>query len=143
MIIHFGRKAENTRHLFEKEKGFIQYFKDKDVEVSVKIINFEKSVELSTLEKNLANVHGIYITTSKSYLIAEHLKLYKDIKVIGYDLIPENIAYLNAGTIDVLLNQNPKKQGNKGVLFLSDYLIYKKPMPSLKLFNIDIINNII
>jgi len=139
LIIHFGRKSENTSHLFEKEKGFIQYFKDKNIEVAVNIINFEKSINLATLQKILINVHGVYITTSKSYLIAEHLKHYKELKVIGYDLIPENIAYLKEGTIDVLLHQNPKKQGNKGVLFLSDHLIYKKPMQTLKLFPIDII----
>ena len=139
LIIHFGRKSENTSHLHEKEKGFIQYFKDKYLEVAVKIINFGELVDFSSLKNILVNVHGVYITTSKSYLIAAHLKGFKEIKVIGYDLIPENITFLNEGTIDVLLNQNPKKQGNKGMLFLSDHLIYKKPMPKLKLFPIDII----
>ncbi len=139
LIVHFGRKSENTSHLYDKEKGFKEYFHNSEQGVIIKVINFEKSINSLKLIKNLENVSGIYITTSKSYLIAEHLKMFPGIKVIGYDLIRENIENLNEGTIDVLLNQNPKKQGYKGILFLSDFLIYKKPIPLVKLFPIDII----
>lgn len=139
LIIHFGRKSENTTHLYEKEKGFKNYFDDQKQEVVIQVINFEKSIDSFKLKKNLADVSGIYITTSKSYLITKHLKMFPSIKVIGYDLIPKNIEFLNDGTIDVLLNQNPRKQGYKGILFLSDFLIYKKPIPLVKLFPIEII----
>lgn len=138
LILNFDGKKENLTHVKEKEKGFIDYLKENDPKTTTDISNFD-ALNSKTLSEKLKFVHGVYITNSKTHLIAKFLKLHPRLKVIGYDLIPENIKLIQEGTIDILLNQNPKLQGNYGVSFLAEYLLYGRQMPKRKLLPIDIL----
>ena len=54
-------------------------------------------------------------------------------------LIPKNVQQLKEGKIDILIHQNPISQGYDGISLLSDYLIYKKEVPKVKLLPLDIV----
>ena len=58
---------------------------------------------------------------------------------MGYDLLEHNIRFLNEGVIDFLINQNPKKQGYRGIYALADALVFKKEVAPLKYLPLDII----
>ena len=93
------------------------------------------------LNKDLA-IKSIFVTTSKAYKIAKYLEQnnLKDIKLIGYDLLSENIHYLKNNYIDFLIHQNPKEQVYLGIKFLVEFFLFNKEIPEKNLLPIDIIS---
>jgi len=63
----------------------------------------------------------------------------KDTLLIGYDLIQENISFLDKGIINFLIGQNPEDQGYKSVLAMFNYLLLNKPVNKINYSPIDII----
>ena len=49
--------------------------------------------------------------------------------LIGYDMIGENMEYLENGTIDFLICQKPEEQGYKSTMAMFNYLL-KGKMPA-------------
>lgn len=149
LIIHIGEKAQNSIHLYKKEEGFREFIKQHHAEqVEVVTIqlpspanrSFEKKLE-QTLNK-YQDTRGIFVTTSKAYTIAGFLEKAgkASIRLIGYDLIEENLPYLQRGTIDILIHQNAEKQSFLGISYLIDYLVFKKAIPQMKYLPLSIIS---
>ncbi|QTD36923.1 LacI family DNA-binding transcriptional regulator [Polaribacter batillariae] len=142
-IIHIDEDFNNAIHMQEKEKGFRNYFYELE-NSSYQITTYSaKNADLKNklryifnISKNLA---GIFVTTSKTYKVAEFTKE-KNIKIIGYDLLDENIRYLKNNHIDFLIHQNPKKQVYLGLNYLVEHLLFGKEIPAKSLLPIDIIN---
>ncbi len=59
--------------------------------------------------------------------------------MVGYDLIEDNIEYLNLKAIDFLIHQNPKRQAYLGITILIEYFIFDKEIMAEQLLPIDII----
>lgn len=149
LIAHFDEDLSNAAHLSKKELGFRNYFKQKHIDQEYNILeaelnssNISKFSEgLSEFVENIPDLEGIFVTTSKAYKVASYLKQrhIKKIKIVGYDLLPKNIQFLNNGFISFLINQNPKGQGYWGINSLADHLIFKKEVNSLKYLPLDIV----
>lgn len=146
-IVHIDESYKNAIHMQEKERGFRDYFSKKEnsdfiiTTLKLKHPNFESNFTDFLIEN--PNLTGIFVTTSKAHQIAKIIfdaKQY-NIGIIGYDLIGENIAYLNQGTIDFLIHQNPKRQAYLGITHLAEYFIFDKEIPEMTLLPIDIINS--
>ncbi len=60
-------------------------------------------------------------------------------RLIGYDLIPENVAAVKNGDIDFLLSQRPEIQGYEGVMTLYRAIVLKEKVVSHRTMPIDII----
>jgi LacI family transcriptional regulator len=71
-------------------------------------------------------------------LLEKHGK--NNIRLVAYDLLEKNLAYLRRGTIDFLINQNSKKQAFLSVSKLVNYLLFKKALPATHLFPLEIIS---
>ncbi len=146
-IIHINEVFKNAIHMQEKEKGFRNYFKElqnsnyKIITCKLKQPNFEKT--LTDFMQEYPSISGIFITTSKAYQVAALIeKKYKNkITIIGYDLLDENIKYLNKGVIDFLINQNQKRQAYLGTTNLIEHFIFDKEISREILLPIDIINS--
>jgi LacI family transcriptional regulator len=85
---------------------------------------------------------GLLVTTSKgasivSNLVQKHGK--NGIRLVAYDLLKENLHYLNNGIIDFLINQNSRRQGFIGISQLANYLVFKKDTSPSYLFPLEII----
>ena len=149
LIAHIDEKISNAQHLVKKEQGFRNYFVQNNLEHQYDILRVElKRANQSEFIKALdhviestLNLKQIFVTTSQAYDIAKYLeqKHITHIKLIGYDLIPPNLHYLNNGAISFLINQNPKGQGYWGINHLSDYLVFKKEVPMIKYLPLDIV----
>jgi LacI family transcriptional regulator len=149
LIAHFDEELSNAAHLSKKEQGFRSYFKQKHIEQEYNILEaelnssdfFKFSERLSEFVENIPDLKGIFVTTSKAFKVASYLKQrhIKRIKIVGYDLLPENIRYLNSGFISFLINQNPTGQGYWGVHQLADHLVFKKEVLALKYLPLDIV----
>lgn len=139
LILHIGVQTENATHVEEKEIGFLDYFRERDASSTIEIIRFEAELHVGLLDHKLSKTDGLFITNSKTHVAEDLLRKHPSVKIIGYDMIPENIELLREGTIDILLNQNPKLQGYHGISIVTEYLLYQREMPKNKLLPIDII----
>lgn len=147
-VLHVNEDSKNSIHLMDKQRGFEQYFKTRN-KADFKTIALDiNETEESLLEKQVQGVvkenhlKGIFVTTSKgTSTIAGILeKLNRlDLRLIGYDLLPENIQHLQAGTIDFLINQNSKHQTFLGIQQLANFLFLKKEPSAKNLLPLEII----
>jgi LacI family transcriptional regulator len=110
-----------------------------------KEINFKHGVtfeeQLGAVFQEQPGLSGIYVTTSKAFDIAAYLIKHglNHIKLIGYDLLKQNLDYLNQEVIHFLINQNPHGQGYWGIHQLASHLVFKKNIPPIKFLPLDII----
>ena len=148
-VMHLEDNFENAHHLTAKEKGFRDYFEncsEKGVEIIQ--LNFppltsqnELYAYLNNQLKQLPFFEAIFVTTSRTYMIAEYLEEIGNDKtlLLGFDLIPKNIQYLSDGKIDFLINQNPLKQGYLGTMNIVEHLIKKEKIDAIINVPLDIV----
>jgi LacI family transcriptional regulator len=149
LILHFAKEMDNLNHLVQREKGFYAYFKTNDPEGKRKLITLEianptDSTFPEKMEAALDTdpaVRGIFVTNSQVYHLAKFLEQTgkSGIRVIGHDLISENIDYLKKGIVDFLICQRPEEQGYNSVISLFNHIISKKPVLTDNYTPIDII----
>ncbi len=144
-ILHINEEA----HMRQKENGFKEYFEDKKG-ISHSIITYslneDKSeqidfkLDIFDFFKKNPKISAVFVTNSKAYLLVEALKnLDRDISIVGYDLLRENINHLESGKIDFLIHQKPKRQAYLGVVNLAEHFLFGKQLPLQNLLPIDII----
>jgi LacI family transcriptional regulator len=149
LILNFAREMDNLNHLVQREKGFNEYFSINKPERSKKLItldianptDLEAQEKIKTVLQMNPDIQGIFVTNSQVYYlgrILEQLKL-TGIRVIGHDLINENITFLKKGIIDFLICQRPEEQGYRAILTLFEHLVLKKEVDSENYTSIDII----
>jgi LacI family transcriptional regulator len=149
LVLHFAKERDNMNHLVQREKGFYEYFAKKKPEGSKTLITMEiadptdsKSQEkIKNMIRLNNDIKGIFVTNSQVYYLGRLLKEINQpgIRVIGHDLIKENIDFLNMGIVDFLICQRPEEQGYRAIQTLFEYLILKKEVNSENFTSIDII----
>lgn len=146
-ILHLDEDIQNSVHLLEKERGFREYFIQRNtLHFDIREISFhpsEPGFEASLQELlNDTELKGIFVSTSKgtSVVAAQLEKTGKqNIRLIGYDILEDNLKYLRHGTIDFLINQNPKRQAFLSISHLANNLVFKKEAPERELFPLEVI----
>ena len=149
LILHFAKERDNMNHLVQREKGFYEYFSKNKHEGKRKLITMEiadptDQESLDKLKEVLltnTDVKGIFVTNSQVYYLARLLEQIgrTGIRVIGHDLINENISFLKKGIVDFLICQRPEEQGYKAITTLFEYLVLKKEVNNENFTSIDII----
>lgn len=140
-IVHLDEET----HMRFKEEGFKSYFSE--MKLAPKIVTYSASTNNDQLFQELndalieeQDLSAVFVTNSKAYLLAQTLNKHKNkTTIVGYDLLEENIAYLQNGEIDFLIHQKPKRQAYLGVGYLAEYFLFGKPIPEQSLLPIDII----
>jgi LacI family transcriptional regulator len=142
LVAHIAEDFTNSAHLIRKEQGFLHYFEQHDPAGQYTVIHADLAVD--TVQRQLdallwqhPGIGGIFVTTSKAYVLAPLLP--RHIRLVGYDLLPENQRYLREGAIDFLINQNPQGQGYWGVVRLADHLVFRQPVAPLYHLPLDIV----
>lgn len=142
-------KASENRELFRlREKGFADFFTANNLnKITVKKITITESDFKSI--SNIVNkaivqfpkIHGIFVVNSRAHLIAKSIEKTKakGTRIIGYDLIQQNIDYLKQEKIDFLISQRPEEQGYKGISTLFNHLILNEDVEKTQYMPIDII----
>ncbi len=146
-ILHVHEDLPNSVHLMEKERGFREYLSSstdkKFTTVTLHLAAPDKPSFRSDLLSLLGNenLKGIFISTSKTYEVVEVMKETgkKGIRIVGYDLLEENLSYLKHGYIHFLINQNPSKQASSAVRSLVEYLVFKTTPSAKTLLPLEII----
>ncbi|RKD91031.1 LacI family DNA-binding transcriptional regulator [Mangrovibacterium diazotrophicum] len=148
LVVHVYEEKLNAMHVKEKEKGFRDYFTsnnltDFNIE-SYEFTDFNDAAFMRELQDVLSKrtIDGIFVATSKgTHLTAQVLDKAgkKNVALVGYDLLKDNIHYMYEGVINFLIHQNPRKQAVRGINFLVNYLLFKKQPPVNDLFPLEII----
>lgn len=150
LVVNLDKETTNARHLLDKEKGIRQYFHTAYPEggfnlYKIDIPFFEDHNQLkAALMAQLQyrpNLKGIFITNSRAYHALDSLdgQLPKHIKVVGFDLLPQNQNYLKQGAISFLINQNPTQQGYLGLTQVASHFIFKKKVERILHLPLDIV----
>ncbi|RNI33018.1 LacI family transcriptional regulator [Rufibacter immobilis] len=149
LVAHIDVDLSNSSHLVNKEQGFFDYFSRVESKVSYPLLQVdlpdsnsqEFQKRLGELIKENPGLKGIFVTNSKAHTVAHYLqeRAMTHIKLIGYDLMEKNLEHLNKGTIEFLINQNPKGQGYWGIYGLADHIAFKKKVNPIKYLPLDII----
>ncbi len=149
LILHFAREMDNLNHLAQREKGFYEYFDAQITSGIRKLITLEiadpndpdcQNKIMDQLNSN-PDIRGIFVTNSQVYYLARLLEYsgISGIRVIGHDLINENISFLKKGIVDFLICQRPEEQGYKAIITLFEHLVLKKEVDNENYTSIDII----
>jgi len=135
-------------HLSLREKGFMSYFSQEttshalihsmDADISSSSILVKS---LDTIFESDKKPSGLFVANSRVHLVASYLEKnqVENVVVIGYDLLHENIEFLEKGIIQFLICQKPEEQGYKSVFSLFDHLLLKKPVNKVNHSPIDVI----
>ncbi len=149
IIINLEKGSYNAQHLVDKEMGFRQYF-EKSMKHQVEIEkydfeDFEDECRLSEFVDELLAQHpdlvGIFVTNSRAYRLASVIdpSHIDHVKIVGFDLIPANLDFLETEKINFLINQNAVQQGYYAVMNLFNHFILKQPVDKTQYLPLDIV----
>ncbi|HAQ18584.1 MAG TPA: hypothetical protein DCR40_05030 [Prolixibacteraceae bacterium] len=149
LILHFAKQLDNMNHLVQREKGFYGYFQSGNqngkrhlITLEIPDPNDQDSIDkIKTSILSNPEIKGIFVTNSQVYYLGRILESsgISGIRVIGHDLISENITFLKKGIVDFLICQRPEEQGYRAIISLFEYLILKKEVNNENYTSIDII----
>lgn len=147
LLVNIAKEISGNHAILRKEEGFRAFFEEHDK--SRRIIPFNStqtdfqavSAKLTKLFLKEDRPRAIYVTNSRVSLVAKWMesKKIKDVLLLGYDFLRENVKYLEKGEIDFLICEKPHEQGYKGVMSLFQKLVYNVEQEKTLLMPIDII----
>jgi LacI family transcriptional regulator len=150
LVVTIARNIQNVHHLNNRKQGFLSYFeksgKNRGKKININIPDpSSESVknEIDRAFKENPGIGSIFITGSRSYLIALYLekKGLKSIDLFGYDLLDTNVKYLKSGIIRFLIGQRPEEQTYKGIKKLFEFLSFHRIPDKIEYLPIDIVTS--
>ncbi|NLO03466.1 MAG: substrate-binding domain-containing protein [Bacteroidales bacterium] len=147
LTIHFAREMDNQNHLVQREKGFYDWF-SKNSGDNHKLYTTEvpdttdpewmERVRQTILDKN---IKGIFVTNSKVFFIGRLIEKFglQYLKVIGHDLLKENIGYLKKDIVHFLICQRPEEQGYSAINKIFRHVVQKRETGNENYSSIDIV----
>jgi LacI family transcriptional regulator len=99
----------------------------------------------TTLQQTLAqhpDIKAVFVPNSRAFLFAGFIEQrnLEGYFVVGYDIIDQNIAHLEKGTIAFLIGHRPHEQAYNAIMALAEHLLSGKEIPAVNYSQIDIIN---
>jgi LacI family transcriptional regulator len=87
------------------------------------------------------DIAGLFVTNSRVHKVARFLAETKRerVRLVGYDLLPENIEFLKKDGIDFLLSQKPEEQAFLGLNSLYNLVVFNREPAPRQWLPIDII----
>jgi LacI family transcriptional regulator len=137
-----------TSHIKKREEGFVEFFEASKISsgeiISVDIdlsIGMEPSISLKKLFSENSDIKGVFVPSSRVFKVAGFLQEenIENILLMGFDLIDQNIHYLENEIIDFLISQKPEQQGYNSVMTLFNSILFKKEIKKVNYSSIDII----
>ncbi|MCV9927111.1 LacI family DNA-binding transcriptional regulator [Flavobacterium sp. LS1R49] len=143
LIFKITREIESTSVYLQRINGFYSFFKDHDELTNFKFSEVTiKDSGINQLNTEMfSGINSVFVPNSRAYIVARflHENNIKGVRIIGYDLLKENIEYLNKGVIDFLINQRPEEQGYMGINYLYKKLVLQEPVENIHYIPLEII----
>lgn len=149
-VVNLSKEPANAKHLSDKAQGLEDYFETRGMSSANRVekVVFEEFEHRAALRAFLLDllhqqpqIKGFFVTNSRAYQILDALgqEALRDIRIVGFDLLPENIAYLQKGAIQFLINQNPVEQGYLSLTSVVHKLIFDKEVDAIQHLPLDIV----
>jgi len=146
-IINMSARKDHYAHIIQREKGFRTYFEEHSdrlnhlITIDLNGVNDKKLFQKLDETCKQYDIAGLFVTNSRVYKVAEFLsgRGSMNVRLVGYDLMPESIAYLKRDYIDFLISQKPEEQAFMGLLSLFYLVAFNREPKSRQLLPIDII----
>ncbi|WKN30845.1 substrate-binding domain-containing protein [Porifericola rhodea] len=147
LVVNISKEIDQHHHLLRKEEGFRAYFEDHHLAVQVVKVDI-KNTDYAVIEKELKNIFkqhpdikAVFATNSRVGRVARFFEdtNRKDILLVGFDFLPDNIEYLKRETINFLICQKPEDQAYRGIMALYQYLVMSSTAEKVHHMPIDII----
>jgi LacI family transcriptional regulator len=147
LLVNISKEIELDHHILRKEEGFMAYFNKINKKTIVKL-NIRQT-DYASVKKQLSeslvkhpDIKLIFVTNSRVSKVAQYLESIdrKDILLIGYDLLKNNIEYLKKDIIDFLVCEKPQEQAYRGIRTLYQYLVFNLKAEKEYFMPIDIIH---
>lgn len=149
IVIRTRRIGSGSNQTLSRSKGFRHFIQENQLENKIEIINveFSNSDEAENREilkkvfETYPNIKAAITFNSKVYRLASHLEAIQQTKVrlIGYDLLDENVKCLEQGIINFLIAQRPDKQAYLSVRDMCRELIFRQEIRKINFVPIDIL----
>jgi LacI family transcriptional regulator len=149
LIVRTKRKGESFSNQTEQRLlGFKHYMQHQQLN-NIELIHHESSnsdaeKEISDLKLTFdkhPDILGAITFNSKAYKLADQLhQLHQNkIKLIGYDLLSENVKYLKEGQISYLIAQQPVKQAYFAIRDLCRKFVFHQEINKINFMPVDIL----
>jgi len=147
LIIHFAKEMDNQNHLVQREKGFYDWFKNNSQDqhklYTTEVADAENFEWMNRLYNKILdqNIKGVFVTNSKVFYIGKLIEKFQlgDLKVIGHDLVKENVEFLKKDIVQFLICQRPEEQGYNAVNKLFKKVVQKRVIAKENYTSIDIV----
>jgi LacI family transcriptional regulator len=143
LIFKITREIDSTSAYLQRIDGFYSFFRDHDTFTDFKFSEITiKDSGIYQLDTTIFfGIDSVYVPNSRAHIVAKFLEenTIEGIRIVGYDLLQENIEYLNRGAIDFLINQRPEEQGYLGINYLYKKTILKEPVENTHYIPLEII----
>ncbi|MCW3785302.1 LacI family DNA-binding transcriptional regulator [Plebeiibacterium sediminum] len=150
LVVYVSKGKQEYSHINDRIEGFLNFFREKNIstdrikhlQLKVDKDNVDYEASLCNYLKKSPNTKIIYVPNSRIHLIADILEEnnIKDLMLIGFDTLEQNIKYLQKGVIDFLIAQQSKSQGYNAAIILFNYLFRKENVKSMNYLPVDILN---
>jgi LacI family transcriptional regulator len=135
------RFDEDDEHLQKRSEGFEAYMKASGRQVLVLDQKLSDPLPRRRTETSLFLAQhpaagGLFVPNAS---VGEYALAGLGRRVVGYDLIPGNVAALKDGRVDFLLSQRPEIMGYEAVRRLSRVLLFREPLPRRIALPLDVI----
>nr|WKN37305.1 LacI family DNA-binding transcriptional regulator [Tunicatimonas sp. TK19036] len=147
LVVNISKEIDNHHHLLRKEEGFRNYFKDHQKSNEIIKLDIRQTtypeVEQQLMEafNQHPDIQAVFATNSRVFSVAKFMEQAgkKDLLLIGYDFLKDNIEYLKKETIDFLICQKPEEQAYRGMMALYQHLFLGVNIDRVQYMPIDII----
>lgn len=145
LIIKFRDYDSINKTIDERIEGFRKYYEANGLDAS-QIKEVEIGLDETALKNWLQEVKDqealIFVPNSRSHQVATQAAAIWEpqaYRLIGYDLIEENLEGLKAGRIEFIIHQNPKTQGALSIQTLYRHLILNAEVNAAQYMPLDIL----
>jgi LacI family transcriptional regulator len=146
-IINMSVRTDHYAHIVNREKGFRAYFEERSDRLNQLLTLDLHGADDHRLEAQLMeackehDLAGLFVTNSRVYKVAAFLAQqgHRNVRLVGYDLLPESIHYLKLEIIDFLISQKPEEQAFRGLSSLFYLVAFHREPEARQMMPIDII----
>jgi LacI family transcriptional regulator len=148
-IVNMSARKDHYAHIIERARGFRAYFSGRP-EGPGQIISLDlNGADDHILKEELGrlcsshDIAGLFVTNSRVYKVARYLEESGryGVRLVGYDLLEENMRFLKQDRIDFLLSQRPEEQAFRGLNSLYNLVVFNREPAPKQWLPIDILTS--
>ncbi len=147
LVFNIASDKDQLYRFTQRSNGFKDYFQSRKIPVNILVHDIHSpglDEIIQVLTKQMQEhkpIDGIFVTGSKVYRLARAMKQLdmSGIRLVGFDLVHQNLEHLQDEKIDFLISQQPEDQGYLGIQTLYSVLVQKQTVEPIKYSAIDII----